>query len=333
MTSFPIVTVSFRTESLSWLSTEMSSSRSPLTGGSNDDAEVMSEMGASVVTASNSVLKSVWDFEKIEKRGGPDQASKCWKCGWCGLTLRGWNATKALNHVAKATGNNDVKSCSGSIPKATLAVFQAFRYKKLGAQTTKRQHQNAFADSLSENQQSIAVMLEQMRDRASHTLEFYTGDGNRSATGGGVEASNATKLTSAIAEFVFCKGLSFSSTEGEHFLQILKLSRLVGPLYRPPNRRLLSNDLLQMSYDCRMDKYMTDLAVDADVYGLTLFGDGATVHGMPLMNILASGVREPSAVLAIVDCKNFVVVYCCLLPQMMYSPLFISPFLFSISSF
>jgi hypothetical protein len=30
---------------------------------------------------------------------------------------------------------------------------------------------------------------------------------------------------------------------------------------------------------------------------------GATVHGMPLMNILVASVHEPSAVLAIVDCK------------------------------
>jgi hypothetical protein len=48
-----------------------------------------------------------------------------------------------------------------------------------------------------------------------------------------------------------------------------------------------------------MEKFMTRLELNADVYGLLLFGDNATVHGMPLMNILASGVHEPSAVLAI----------------------------------
>jgi hypothetical protein len=48
---------------------------------------------------------------------------------------------------------------------------------------------------------------------------------------------------------------------------------------------------------------MNALDVDAEVYGLTLFGFGATIHGMPLMNILVSGIGEPSAVLAIVDCK------------------------------
>jgi hypothetical protein len=54
---------------------------------------------------------------------------------------------------------------------------------------------------------------------------------------------------------------------------------------------------------------MTCLEMDADVYGLLLFGDGATVHGMPLMNILASGVHELSAVLAIIDCTYGIL--CC----------------------
>ena len=61
---------------------------------------------------------------------------------------------------------------------------------------------------------------------------------------------------------------------------------------------------------------MADLDVDADVYGLSLFGDGATVHGMPLMNILALGVGEPCAVLSIADCKFlFVLAYFFLIPH------------------
>jgi hypothetical protein len=118
-----------------------------------------------------------------------------------------------------------------------------------------------------------------------------------------VAVSNAAKLTTAIAEFVFCKGLSFSAVDGEQFLQVLKLARLVKGEYRPPSCKVLSNELLEISYQGRLDRYMVDLATDSEVYGLTLFGDGATVHGMPLMNILASGVQEPCAVLSIVDCK------------------------------
>ena len=281
------------------------------------DGEEVSDLGtssASVVTpvdgASNASAaaieyKTVWDFENISKRGGPDPFSKCWHCGWCGLTLKGWNATKALNHVSKATGNNDVKACTGSIPKATLSLFQAFRYKKQGAASIKRQHQEAFSDAVAQNQRSLSVMFEGSRTHSSNSSSAgnvvdMTGDG-----GGGVASSNSTLLTSAIAEFVYCKGLSFTAIEGDHFLQILKLARLVGGSYRPPTRKVLANELLNASYDNRLEKYVRDLDVDGDVYGLSLFGDGATVHGMPLMNILASGVGEPCAVLAIVDCKFF----------------------------
>ena len=268
-------------------------------GGVSATAASATVASLSSIAVADGDFKTVWDFENITKHGGPDPFSKYWKCGWCGMTLKGWNATKAMNHAAKALGNNDVKSCSGNIPKATLSLFQAFRYKKIGAASLKRQHQEAFTESVSDNQKSLSVMFEAQRCRASKSSSA----GNRIDLNGDVEASNSTRLTSAIAEFVFCKGLAFSTTEGEHFMQILKLACLVGGSYRPPTRKVLANELLKVSYENRLERYMRDLDVDADVYGLTLFGDGATVHGMPLMNILATGVGEPCAVLSIVDCK------------------------------
>jgi hypothetical protein len=293
----------------------MSSLRGSLLSGSAGEETSLDGDGTGIVSGSaNSPtveeveIKTVWDFEKIEKRGGADPASRCWCCGWCGLVLKGWNATKALNHVSKAKGNNDVKACTGSIPPATLVVFQAFRLKKFGTTVAKRGHKESFAESIATNQQSISVMFEAQRSRSSKSAEIVDMTGPDSCDN--VGASNSSKLTSAIAEFVFSKGLPFSVTEGDHFQQILRLCRLVPPSYRPPQRKVLSNELLQLCYDNRMAKYMTDLDIDAEVYGLSLFGDGATVHGMPLMNILASGVSEPCAVLAIVDCKC--VVDCCL---------------------
>jgi hypothetical protein len=310
--TFPVRFVSFQRRSPEHIGV-MSSDVSELGGGSSSAAVTPGSKGSKDSTPSSSAVaevKTVWDFEKMEKRGGPDAFSKSWYCGWCGLSLKGWNATKALNHISKAPGNNDVKACSGAIPKNTLAFFQSFRFQKLGAATLKRQHKDAFAEKVSENQHSIAVMFQSNRNRASKSgaaaVIDMTGDG-----GEGVALANSTKLTSAIAEFVYSKGLSFSATEGEHFQQILKLSRLVSNSYRPPSRKVLANELLELSYQSRLNKYMVDLEVDAEVYGISLFGDGATVHGMPLMNILASGVHEPSAVLAIIDCKFLFLFFCC----------------------
>jgi hypothetical protein len=93
------------------------------------------------------------------------------------------------------------------------------------------------------------------------------------------------------------------SIEGTHFAQIIKLAKLVPSAYAPPTCKVFANKLLDLSYENRMEKFMSRLEMDADVYGLSLFGDGTTVHGMPLMNILASGVHKPGAVLAIIDCK------------------------------
>ena len=123
--------------------------------------------------------------------------------------------TKALNHVTKTKGK-DVKPCSGSIPKHTLDGFKAFRDRKNGTKTAKRQHAVALTDTVSENQKSLAVMFKSKRSRPSNT-------GN-STVDGSVEASNATILTTAIADFVHTKGLPFSTTEGPQFQNILHLS-------------------------------------------------------------------------------------------------------------
>ena len=292
------------------------SSRSPFSGSREEVSELgasRSGVGDSAEAHSSSlpsssmtmVLKSVWEFEKIEKNQGTDEKSRSWTCGWCGKTLKGWNATKVLHHVTKAKGKTDVQACTGTIPAETLALFRTYGNLKEGSASVKRKQNEAFAESVSVNQKSISVCFEGNRVRSSKSSSSCVSAGAslETDTNGGVAVSNAARLTSAIAEYIFCKGLPFSAAEGPEFQQILKISRLVSNSYCAPTRKALSNDLLKGSYDYRMSCYFRDLEVDADVYGLSLFGDGATIHGMPLMNVLASGVGEPCAVLAIVECK------------------------------
>jgi hypothetical protein len=302
MFTFPVRGVFFHQRS----SNESMSSLSPPAAADEEESVPPGATSAASVVTSPTLddVQTVWDFEKVKRMGGPDALSKRWHCGWCNTTLKGWNATKVMTHLARVAGNNDVKACVGPIPKETLAIFRGYRNRRLSKKSVKRKKEEAYHSSVSENQQSIAVAWEGTRIRNS--LSFSAGkviDIDDDA--GDVAVSNSAKLTTAIAEFVYCKGLSFSATEGEHFLHVLKLARLVKGDYRPPTRKVLSNELLEISYQGRLDRYMVDLAVDSDVYGLSLFGDGATVHGMPLMNILASGVGEPCAVLSIVDCKFF----------------------------
>jgi hypothetical protein len=49
---------------------------------------------------------------------------------------------------------------------------------------------------------------------------------------------------------------------------------------------------------------MPTLLSEVDFFGLTIYGDGATIKSVPLINILAAGPNNPFALLDIVDCTT-----------------------------
>ena len=49
---------------------------------------------------------------------------------------------------------------------------------------------------------------------------------------------------------------------------------------------------------------MRTLISEAHTFGITIFGDGATVKTIPLFNKLADGVNNPFALLDIADCTG-----------------------------
>lgn len=51
-----------------------------------------------------------------------------------------------------------------------------------------------------------------------------------------------------------------------------------------------------------MKRIMASLTEDMDIFGISVYGDGATVRRMPLLNLMAAGVHNPQAVLDVVDC-------------------------------
>ncbi len=46
------------------------------------------------------------------------------------------------------------------------------------------------------------------------------------------------------------------------------------------------------------------LLSEVDIFGLTIYGDGATIKSVPLINILAAGSNNPFALLDIVNCTT-----------------------------
>jgi hypothetical protein len=68
----------------------------------------------------------------------------------------------------------------------------------------------------------------------------------------------------------------------------------------------LAGKYLDTLYDKDWKEQMKNLLSEGSIFGITLFGDGATIKGLPLLNVLAAGVNNPFALLDIVNCTNHV---------------------------
>lgn len=112
------------------------------------------------------------------------------------------------------------------------------------------------------------------------------------------------KLTMAIADMIHSLGLPFSLASEPKFHTVLQLAKNAGSNYQPPNRNVIGKQLLQLNYDHYIDTSFSKALNNAEYYGITLFGDGATIKKTPFLNILVSSISEPAAVLEITDCSE-----------------------------
>lgn len=86
---------------------------------------------------------------------------------------------------------------------------------------------------------------------------------------------------------------------------MIRKAKMVDPnRYKFPTRAQLGGNLLEWNHDHLMKRQKDTLKNCADVFGVALYSDGATVKRMPLLNILASGVFLTTACLEIVDCTQ-----------------------------
>ena len=70
---------------------------------------------------------------------------------------------------------------------------------------------------------------------------------------------------------------------------MLELARTVSKCYQPPNRNLISKDLLDVIHDQNIESHLSLIKKESDIFGLLFIGDGATIYIIPLLNILVSG--------------------------------------------
>ena len=119
-----------------------------------------------------------------------------------------------------------------------------------------------------------------------------------------INKSNNTDLEMAIADFFHCKAIPDRAVEAVRFKRIILVAKLAGRDFVVPNRKRVGKDILDLNFDDCQHKNKQSLLVDAPVMGLTLLGDWATIHCMPLVNCLGLCANHPPTVLSIDDCTG-----------------------------
>ena len=294
-------------------------------------------------------LTCIWDDAHLVRQF-PGTGKHTWKCCYCKTTFSGHNATKALAHVTRTTGQ-DIAICksfqfiSCKMQQSHLDLYHRFREKKRKRLVC----HEAVHRSIDEHQQHLTAAIAASRrkkrapvcttppgpstpsasvvSKSSSTLfarnvsgsktipsTFLTRKPKLAATKppvlmqllihDGPNPNGESGLTAAIADMIHSVGLPFSLSTDPKFRRVIKMARNVGSNYVTPTRQRIGSELLELNYNMYISRTKEVLLNQAEVYGLTLYGDGATVKKMPLINILCAGVHNPAAVLEIVNCSS-----------------------------
>ena len=258
-----------------------------------------------------------------------------WKCLWCNSTFQQWNATKALLHVHRVSGNNIQKCKSRSIDAVHQALYaqlykrntarkqaqkEADESKKRSsdeyivnageayAATSKRKKLSPFTstgtppDEITPSSQiphEVNIGSEDPKQQSSQDTQRYI----QTKLTDTVDSQAESQLTMAIADLIHSCGLPFSLASHHKFHRVLSLAKFATKKYIPPGRNKVGGELLDLNYDIYIKNTHEALLKEADVYGLTFFGDAATVKKLPMINILASSVHLPVGCLRIADCS------------------------------
>jgi hypothetical protein len=114
----------------------------------------------------------------------------------------------------------------------------------------------------------------------------------------------AMKMDVAIADLVHSNLYKFKFAEDAKFQRILDIARRLPTSYKPPTSHHVGGVLLDKLYDVNWHQEATSLLTDAHTFGISLFGDGATIKTTPMINALGAGVHNSFAMLDVFDCTG-----------------------------
>ena len=180
-------------------------------------------------------------------------------------------------------------------------AFDATKKRKKTSPSTISTKSTPASSTLNQHKQAqLPFTVETHDNRSKSDKNRY----HQTKLGDHVNEQSESQLTMAIANLIHSCGLPFSLASHHKFQRVLTLAKVASTKYIPPGRNKVAGQLLDLNYELYKKQMMENVVKDADVYGITFFGDGATVRKSPLINILVSSVYLPVGCLAIVNCSG-----------------------------
>ena len=254
------------------------------------------------------VVETVWD---VVDRFTQDDGRSGWTCPGCKNKFFGVNATKAKAHILRL-GGFSVLPCHSwrDINQQKLELLAELHYKKEKESDAKKQKKEQEAAGIESAAAAAGNLLQGSARRSSGSIGSAGGGGASSGSSytpsaiSAFSSQTSSALTMAVADFIHAEGLPFRLSESPRLALIIKLAKSAPIAYKPPHKMAVSGSLLDLNYTQVKSKTMSRLGKDADVYGVSLFSDGATVKHVPLLNYLGASAVCPPVMLEILDCRD-----------------------------
>ncbi len=113
-----------------------------------------------------------------------------------------------------------------------------------------------------------------------------------------ISKSHNAIVEMAIADFYHCENIPDAVVKLPRFKRLVQVCHLVGEDFVVPNCMTVGGELLDINYENTYSQSKAELIKEAKIFGFAWMGDGATIHKMPLMNVLAlNGTTVPMTVL------------------------------------
>ena len=218
----------------------------------------------------------------------------------------------------------DIAICRAVITVRYREQYQAFYDRQFIRIETKRKSDEMTTYSVTEQQEAAVQSLLDTRRKPRYgasvipltvfllPMLLLAGGAARSLEGQrqlssmqlDIRRSNDATVEMAIADFFHCENIPDAGAESPQFKQLISVCCLLGDKFVPPNANKIGGTLLDLNFKMTYERNKEELLKEAGVFGLAFMGDGATIHRMPLMNILAmSGTSSPVTV-GIIDCTT-----------------------------